>query len=82
MCIISGGGIGGLCLATALSKYSNIETSVYEAAEQFKEIGAGVLMWERTWKILASLGLSDQLLSVANGSMDGSTGTLLIFQTE
>jgi len=67
-------------LAIALSKHSNIETSVYEAAEQFKEIGAGVLMWERTWKILASLGLSEQLLSVANGSMDGSAGDGFVFR--
>jgi len=71
---ICGGGIGGLCFAVALSRYSDIEVSVYEAAGQFKEIGAGVMIWERTWNILTSLGLSNQLSEIADGSMDGSLG--------
>ena len=39
---IVGGGIGGLCLAIGLLKYPNVNVQVYEAAHQFKEIGAGV----------------------------------------
>ncbi|KAM5343940.1 hypothetical protein ACJ41O_012477 [Fusarium nematophilum] len=39
---IVGGGIGGLCLALAISNYTSISVSVYENAPKFGEIGAGV----------------------------------------
>lgn len=39
---IIGGGIGGLCTAIALLRYSHIDVQVYEAASSFGEIGAGV----------------------------------------
>ena len=39
---IVGGGIGGLCLAIGLLKLPHIHVQLYEAAHQFKEIGAGV----------------------------------------
>lgn len=38
---IVGGGIGGLCLAVALTRH-NVPVHVYEAAPAFTEIGAGV----------------------------------------
>ncbi|CAL1707173.1 unnamed protein product [Somion occarium] len=71
---ICGGGIGGLALAVALSKYSDIQVDVYEAAGQFKEIGAGVMMWERTWKILDQLGLSEDLSKAADTPPNGFPG--------
>ena len=72
--VISGGGISGLCLAVALSKCDNVEFHVYEAAERFKEIGAGVMIWTRTWIILELMGLSEQFSKIAHAPPDGSLG--------
>jgi len=71
---IVGGGIGGLTLAVALSKHADIRVDVYEAAERFKEIGAGVMIWERTWKILTMLGMSSAFSKIAHAPPDGTTG--------
>lgn len=38
----SGGGIGGLICALALSVNPDISVDVYEAAAQFTEVGAGI----------------------------------------
>lgn len=64
---ICGGGVGGLTLASALSKCPEIDIDVYEAAPQFSEAGAGIGVWGRPWQILKSLGLEEglrQLLDV------------------
>ncbi|KAL4246567.1 FAD/NAD(P)-binding domain superfamily protein [Abortiporus biennis] len=71
---ICGGGIGGLTLAVALSKNPNVQVDVYEAAGQFKEIGAGVMLWDRTWKMLDKLGLSKDLAEVAHDQPNGKQG--------
>ncbi|CDO72514.1 hypothetical protein BN946_scf184980.g55 [Trametes cinnabarina] len=71
---ICGGGIGGLTLAVALSRYPDIRVDVYEAAAQFKEIGAGVMMWQRTWEILKLLGLGKEFGDIAHASPDSSPG--------
>ncbi|KAF7376334.1 Glycoside hydrolase family 3 protein [Mycena sanguinolenta] len=63
---ICGGGIGGLCLAVALSKYAHIQVDVYEGAGRFREIGAGVMIWARTWRILELLGLAEQFAKVTD----------------
>lgn len=39
----------------ALPKYPDIEVGVYEAAKEFDEVGAGIGVWPRVWKILAYL---------------------------
>ncbi|KAG1717600.1 hypothetical protein EDD22DRAFT_964616 [Suillus occidentalis] len=54
--IISGGGVGGLTLALALSQYPDIVVDVYEAAQSFYEIGAGFAIWPRAFKVLRKLG--------------------------
>ncbi|KAL4246575.1 FAD/NAD(P)-binding domain superfamily protein [Abortiporus biennis] len=72
---ICGGGIGGLCLAVALSKYPDIKVDVFEATQQFKEIGAGVMFYDRTWRILQKLGLTDDLSKVTHIPPDGSLET-------
>lgn len=41
---IVGGGISGILTAIGLLKYSHINVNVYEAAEEFSEIGAGLLL--------------------------------------
>lgn len=70
----SGGGIGGLCLAVALSQYPDIQVDLYEATAQFKEIGAGVMIWSRTWEILNHLGLASQFAKIAHAPPDRSIG--------
>ncbi|KAG1720677.1 salicylate hydroxylase [Suillus lakei] len=61
---ICGGGVGGLTLAVALSRYQDIAVDVYEAAQTFCEIGAGVGVWPRAFKVLRKFGpdLEQQLL--------------------
>ncbi|KLO14628.1 FAD/NAD-binding domain-containing protein [Schizopora paradoxa] len=71
---ICGGGISGLCLAVALSKFADIDVQVYEAAQRFKEIGAGVMIWSRTWRILELMGLADDFSKIAHAPPDGSPG--------
>ncbi|KAI5123693.1 hypothetical protein M0805_001721 [Coniferiporia weirii] len=71
---ICGGGISGLCLAVALSKSNDIEVHVYEAAERFREIGAGVMIWTKTWRILERLGLAEEFSKIAHAPPDGSLG--------
>ncbi|KAF9501924.1 FAD/NAD(P)-binding domain-containing protein [Pleurotus eryngii] len=71
---ICGGSISGLCLAVALSKASNVEVNVYESAQRFSEIGAGVMIWSRTWRILEQMGLADAFSRIAHAPPDGSMG--------
>ncbi|KAI5114866.1 hypothetical protein M0805_009927, partial [Coniferiporia weirii] len=62
---ICGGGIAGLTAAIALSRLSrvrkDIQIDLYESATEFTEIGAGVGMWRRPWKVMKSLGLEEEL---------------------
>ncbi|KAI0091616.1 hypothetical protein BDY19DRAFT_983890 [Irpex rosettiformis] len=58
---ICGAGVGGLILAVILSRSPHIQVDVYEAASELKEIGAGIGMWPRTWKIMKKLGLDKEL---------------------
>ena len=60
--LFSGGGVGGLTLAFALSRSPNIHVDVYEAASKFAEIGAGIGLWWRTRQILTSLGLEEDII--------------------
>lgn len=50
----SGGGVGGLTLAVALSRCQDIAIDVYEAAQSFCEIGAGVGVWPRAFRVWIS----------------------------
>jgi len=59
---LSGGGIGGLTLAFALSKSPDIFVDVYEAASKFTEIGAGMSLSWRTRQILKSLDLEEDVI--------------------
>lgn len=43
----SGGGIGGLTCALALSQYGDIDVDIYEGASRFAEVGAGFGLWPR-----------------------------------
>jgi salicylate hydroxylase len=64
---IVGGGIGGLTAARALCR-RGIEVSIYEAASELREIGAGVALHPNAMKVLRSLGLEDEVRSTAGRS--------------
>ncbi|KAH7926925.1 salicylate hydroxylase [Leucogyrophana mollusca] len=53
---ICGGGVGGLTLALTLSKYPDIVVDVYESTANYSDIGAGVGIWPRAFKVLRKLG--------------------------
>jgi salicylate hydroxylase len=60
--LLSGGGVGGLTLAFALSRSPEIRVDVYEAASKFAEIGAGIGVWWRTKQVSTSLGLEEDII--------------------
>jgi salicylate hydroxylase len=54
------GGIGGLTMAAAL-RGSGHEISLYEQAEQFREIGAGVTIHPNATRVLDRMGFGEAL---------------------
>ncbi|KAI0935590.1 hypothetical protein AcV5_010477 [Taiwanofungus camphoratus] len=58
---IVGGGISGLTCAIAL-KQAGVSAEVFEAATQFKEIGAGVGLGPNAGQVLRSIGVLDEAL--------------------
>ncbi|KAI0923676.1 hypothetical protein AcW1_006568 [Taiwanofungus camphoratus] len=77
---ICGGGVGGLACAVALSRYEDIQIDIYEAAEKFAEIGAGIGMWPRTWKIMRKLGIDTDLAKVAIVAPDSQSRVAFNFR--
>lgn len=59
--IIIGGGIGGLTTAIALEK-SGYDVEVYEAAPEFKPVGAGLVLAANAIKALEHLGIKEAVL--------------------
>ena len=43
---------------------SDVEINLYEQAAQITEIGAGITVWPRTWELLKSLGLGEDLIAL------------------
>ena len=70
----SGGGVGGIALAVALNRYPDIDVSIYESAGSFEEVGAGVTIWGRGWRVLSLMGLDKPLRKLAGVPEDGSGG--------
>jgi salicylate hydroxylase len=78
---IIGGGIGGLTAASALLR-AGAEVSVYEAAGELKEIGAGVALHPNAMRVLRFIGVEDGVRKVAGRSdyavtRDGVTGRVI-----
>ena len=71
---IIGGGIGGLTAANALSR-AGIETAVYEAAAELREIGAGVALHPNAMKVLRAIGVEDGAAPWPGGRSGRSCGT-------
>ncbi|KIK05653.1 hypothetical protein K443DRAFT_334762 [Laccaria amethystina LaAM-08-1] len=67
----------------ALSRYPDIEVSVYEGAKEFSEVGAGIGVWPRVWKILAHLGLdSDMAKMTASKPSYDEVGTFIFRKSD
>lgn len=78
---IIGGGIGGLAAALAFSHFGAVVT-VYEQADALTEVGAGIQITPNGGRVLAALGLSDQLdafslRAQAVQPRDGLTGRVI-----
>src|SRR5690606_36414863 len=61
---VIGGGIGGLASAVAL-RARGAEVTVFERARRQHQ-GVALLIWGNAMKVLASLGVADELLRVAS----------------
>ena len=64
MAVVSGGGVGGMAAALALSR-SGLKVSLLEQASVFGEVGAGLQLGPNAVRVLDSWGLSEALRSVA-----------------
>jgi salicylate hydroxylase len=62
--LVSGGGIGGLAAALACGR-AGTQVELFERAEAFGEVGAGIQIGPNVTRILAQWGLSDALAEVA-----------------
>lgn len=72
--IIIGGGIGGVTAAIAL-KQAGLDVTVYERAEELREVGSGLPLWTNALRALHVLGLTGELekLGVQVSSMRVTT---------
>ncbi|HEY0935471.1 MAG TPA: FAD-dependent monooxygenase [Trebonia sp.] len=78
---IIGGGIGGLTAACALLR-AGAEVSVYEAAGELREIGAGVALHANAMRVLRFVGVEDAVRKIAGRTdyavtRDGITGRVI-----
>ena len=78
---IIGGGIGGLTAACALLR-TGAEVSVYEAAGELREIGAGVALHANAMRVLRFIGVEDAVRKVAGRTdfavtRDGISGRVI-----
>jgi hypothetical protein len=62
---VVGGGIGGLTAALSLLR-QGFDVDVYEQAVELKEVGAGVQVSANGTRVLFSLGLEEDIMSIAS----------------
>lgn len=65
---IIGGGIGGLVTALSLHHHcqsANIQIDIYEQANEYKEIGAGVGLGPNASRLIEKLGLVEEMRRIA-----------------
>ena len=64
---IIGAGMGGLTAAAAFSQFG-ASVNIFEQADKFSRIGAGIQMSPNAMKVLYGLGLEKQVCNVASGA--------------
>src|SRR5580704_2295936 len=64
---IVGGGIGGVAAAVALHR-AGIEATVYERANELREVGAGMMLWPNATRVLKELGLLERVAASSGPS--------------
>jgi 2-polyprenyl-6-methoxyphenol hydroxylase-like FAD-dependent oxidoreductase len=78
---IIGGGIGGVAAAVALRR-AGIDATVYERANQFGEVGAGMMLWPNATRVLKELGLLERVAALSGPNQQflvrSSAGTVLM----
>jgi 2-polyprenyl-6-methoxyphenol hydroxylase-like FAD-dependent oxidoreductase len=82
---IIGAGIGGLAVAAALHQ-RGFAAEVYEQADKFARVGAGLQQSPNAVKVHRGLGIEDRVRQVANRpasslNRDGITGAVTISAT-
>jgi len=63
--LISGGGIGGLIAAYALAQ-KGFPVRLFEQADEFREVGAGIQLGPNIFRMLEKIGLKDAVLADAH----------------
>jgi 2-polyprenyl-6-methoxyphenol hydroxylase-like FAD-dependent oxidoreductase len=61
---IIGCGIGGVAAAVALRR-AGIEATVYERANELREVGAGLMLWPNATRVLKELGLLETVAALS-----------------
>ena len=78
---IIGGGIGGAAAALALHR-AGIETTLYERAQELREVGAGMMLWPNATRVIRDLGLLDRVTACSGPNrhflVRASGGTILM----
>lgn len=74
----SGAGIGGLALAVVLGKFERadapLEVTIYERYPEVPVFGAGISVWQRTWRVMELLGLNEELSAAAERPLNKNKG--------
>src|SRR5580658_7904433 len=78
---IIGGGIGGVAAAVAFHR-AGIQATVYERANELREVGAGMMLWPNATRVLKELGLLETVAALSGPSrhflVRSRTGTILM----
>jgi 2-polyprenyl-6-methoxyphenol hydroxylase-like FAD-dependent oxidoreductase len=66
--VIVGAGIGGLCLAIGLARI-DVDIEVLEQAPEFKEVGAGLILWANGVAALERLSLAEAVAKIGQAGI-------------
>jgi 2-polyprenyl-6-methoxyphenol hydroxylase-like FAD-dependent oxidoreductase len=61
---IVGGGVGGVAAAVALHR-AGIDVTVYERANELREVGVGMMLWPNATRVLKELGLLERVAALS-----------------
>src|SRR5262245_22470131 len=79
--LIAGGGIGGLSAAIALRQLG-IEVTIFERAREYREIGAGLWLWQNALFALRQFDMAEAVRAAgvpdAHGGVRSRRGKLLV----